>query len=199
MVRQARASITEHRHITVANADRFFELFRALWEGSSGRHVMTLRATNNRYGLYPPRNIDIYFDAVPITEQLVRTATSRSKEAVVKIVRSVKDSSPPDSDLRELLAVLETRIDSSFETMVREVGAAMHNYLSDTALSPQSASNPFWTNVQQQFGKGGGYRDTVLSMYAAQLEGHQDVLIEAAEECWQRIVIDPVLEYLAEG
>jgi hypothetical protein len=35
-------------------------------------------------------------------------------------------------------------------------------------------------------------------MYAAQLDGHQEALIEAAEECWQRVVIDPVLAYLAE-
>lgn len=198
LVRQARASIAEYRHITMANAERFFELFRALWEGSSGRHVMTLRATNNRYGLYPPRNIDIYYDAVPITEQLVRTAASRPKEAVLAIVRAAKSNSSPNSDLRELLTVLETRIDSSFENMVREVGVAMHDYLSDTALAPQDSTNAFWTNVQVQFGKGGGYRDTVLSMYAAQLDGHQEVLIEAAEECWQRVVIDPVLAYLAE-
>ncbi|HBI43534.1 MAG TPA: hypothetical protein DDY78_11870 [Planctomycetales bacterium] len=197
-MRQARAKIAEHRHVTLANADRFFELFRALWEGSSGRHVMTLRATNNRYGLYPPRNIDIYYDAVPITEQLVRIAVSRSKEAVLEIVRSVKTSSPKESDLRELFTVLETRIDSSFENMVREVGVAMHDYLSDTALSPKDSSNAFWTRVQAQFGKGSGYRENVLSMYADQLDGHEEVLVEAAEESWRRVVIDPVLEYLAE-
>ena len=109
-VRDARAKIAEHRHATVPNADRFFELFRALWEGSSGRHLMTLRATNNRYGFYPPRNIDIYYDAVPITEQLVRAAISRHKEKVLEIVRAVKTNSSQDSDLRELLTVLETRI-----------------------------------------------------------------------------------------
>ena len=35
-------------------------------------------------------------------------------------------------------------------------------------------------------------------MYADELSGHEDALIEAAEQSWQRVVIDPVLEYLAE-
>ena len=79
---------------------------------------MTLRAANNRFGYYPPRTIDVYYDAIPITEQLVRTAVSKPKDAVLEIVRRVRNSSP-DSDLCELLTVLETRIDSSFEAMVR--------------------------------------------------------------------------------
>src|SRR5207253_2393874 len=178
LVRQTKVKIAEYRHLNLANADRFLELFRGLWEGGA-RHPMTLRATNNRYGLYPHRNIDIYYDTVPITEHLVRTAVSRPKEAVLGIVRSVKNSSPEISDLRELLAVLETRIDSSFENMVREAGVVMHDYLSKTALAPQDSSNPFWVNVQARFGKGSGYRDDVLSMYADQLDGHEDVLIEA--------------------
>ena len=123
LVRQARAKIIEHRHITLANADRFLELYRRNWEGAGSRLAGWLRATNNRFGYYPPKTIDVYYDAVPITEQLVRTAVSRSKEAVLEIVRGVRNTSPPESDLRELLAVLETRIDSSFENMVREVRA----------------------------------------------------------------------------
>jgi hypothetical protein len=196
LVRQTKPRIAEHRHINLANADRFLELYRRLWEGPGSRQVMTLRATNNRFGYYPPRNIDVYYDAVPITEQLVRTAVSRSKEAVLEIVRSVRNSSPPESDLRELLAVLETRIDSSFEAMVREVGATMQTYLHDKALSPQDASNQFWVSVQGRYGKGSGYRDDVLSMYADELDGHETILADAAEEAWQRVVIDPVLEYL---
>jgi len=111
----------------------------------------------------------------------------------------VKSSSPKDSDLRELLTVLETRIDSSFEAMVREVGATMQTYLHDTALAPQDASNQFWVSVQRRFGQGPGFRDDVLTMYADAMDGHETVLTDAAEASWQRVVIDPVLEYLAEG
>ncbi|MFI5394695.1 MAG: hypothetical protein ACHQ9S_04110 [Candidatus Binatia bacterium] len=198
LVRQARVKISEHRHITLANADRFLELYRRLWEGPGGRHVMTLRAANNRFGYYSPRKIDVYYDAIPIAEQLVRTAVSRPKEDVLAIVRSVKDTVSSDSDLRELLTVLETRIDSSFEAMVREVGATMQTYLHDMALAPQDMSNQFWVSVQRRYGQGSGYRDDVLTMYADKMEGHEVFLADAAEKAWQRIVIDPVLEYLAE-
>ena len=199
LVRQARAKIAEYRHITLANADRFLELYRRNWEGPGSRLAGWLRATNNRFGYYPPRTINVYYDAVPITEQLVRTAVSRPKEAVLEIVRSVKYSSPKDSDLRELLTVLETRIDSSFEAMVREVGATMQTYLHDTALAPQDAGNQFWVSVQRRFGqRRPGYRDDVLTMYAEALDGHEAVLRDAAENSWRCIVIDPILEYLAE-
>jgi hypothetical protein len=198
LVRQARAKIIEHRHITLANADRFLELYRRNWEGPGSRLAGWLRATNNRFGYYPPKTIDVYYDAVPITEQLVRTAISRSKEAVLEIVRGVRTTSPPESDLRELMAVLETRIDSSFENMVREVGAHMQTYLHDTALAPQDDTNAFWVNVQRRFGQGPGFRDDVLNMYADAMEGHETVLADTAENAWQRLVIDPVLAYLAE-
>src|ERR1700730_5425454 len=197
LVRHARQEIAEYRHINVVNADRFLELFRALWAGPGARHHMMLRATNNRFGLYPYRNIDIYYDAIPITEQLVRSATSGPKEAIVNVVRNVQSNSPEESDLRELFAVLEVRIDTSFEAMVRAVGATMHDYLRDTAFYPRDQSNQFWIDVQGRFGTGQrGFRDDVLSMYADQMEDHETILVSTADDCWRTLVIDPILQYL---
>jgi hypothetical protein len=197
LVRQAKLDIAEYRHITVVNADRFLELFRALWVGPGARHHMTLRATNNRFGVYPHRNIDIYYDAIPITEQLVRAATSRPKDAILEIVRNVRSCSPEESDLRELFSVLETRIDSSFEEMVRAVGVTMHDYLRNTAFHPRDQSNQFWIDVQSRFGTGTpGFRDDVLSMYADQMQDHEGVLERTADECWRTLLIDPILQYL---
>ena len=82
--------------------------------------------------------------------------------------------------------------------MVREVGATMQTYLHDKYLAPQDASNQSWVSVQRRYGQGSGYRDDVLTMYANQMNGHENVLADAAEKSWQRVVIDPVLEYLAE-
>jgi len=157
---------------------------------------MMLRATNNRFGRYPFRNIDIYYDAIPITEQLVRAAAFRPKEALLDIVRKVHLDCSEGSDLHELLAVLEARIDSLFEEVVRTVGATMRSYLSDKIFHPQNASNQFWIDVQSRFGKGPGYREDVLTMYADQLQGHEDFLKQTAEDCWRQILIDPILEYL---
>jgi hypothetical protein len=196
LVRQAKQQITEYRHFTLGNADRFLEQYRGLWEQPNGRHVMTLRATNNRFGLYPYRNIDVYYDAIPIAETLMRTAALRPKEAVLEIVRNVRTRSPAESDLRELFAVLEARIDSSFEEVIRDVGATMHKYLSETALYPKDASNQFWIGVQSRFGRGPGFREDVLSMYADQLLDHEAILIATADESWQRLLVDPILEYL---
>jgi hypothetical protein len=157
---------------------------------------MTLRATNNRFGLYPHRNIDIYYDAIPIAEEIMRAAASRSMEALLEIIRNVRTCSSEGSDLQELLGVLEDRIDTLFEDVVRTVGATMRNFFSDTVFHPRDASNPFWIDVQARFGRGPGYREDVLNMYADQLQEHEDFLADAAEDCWRRILIDPILDYL---
>lgn len=195
LVREAKQKISEYRHLNLANADRFLELYRGLWEGGA-RHPMTLRATNNRFGVYPHRNIDIYYDAVPITEQLVRTAASRPKEAILEIIRDVRASASPESDLHEILSVLETKVDTSFEEVVRTVGQRVRDHLHAETFAPQDPSNSFWLNVQARYGKGAGYRDDVLSMYADQLDQHEEFLARAAEDCWRAILIEPILEYL---
>ncbi len=197
LVGRARQEITEYRHINVVNADRFLELFRSLWVGPGARHHMVLRATNNRFGVYPHRNIDIYYDAIPITEQLVRAAAAGPKDAIVKVVRNVKSSSSEQSDLRELFSVLESRIDTSFEEMVRAVGAAMHDRLRNVSFHPRDQTNRFWIDVQGRFGTGQpGFRDDVLSMYADQMDGLEDELATTADEFWRKHVVDPVLRYL---
>lgn len=196
LVLQAKQKISEYRHITVVNADRFLELFRALWEGPGARHHMMLRATNNRFGVYPYRNIDIYYDAIPITEQLIRAATLGPKDAIVEIVRNVRLSSPEGSDLRAIFSVLEARIDASFEQMVRAVGGKMHDYLRDTAFDPRDKTNQFWIDVQSRFGTGPGFREDVLSMYADQMQGHEAILSSTADNYWRTLLIDPILSYL---
>lgn len=196
LVRQAKQRIAEYAHLNLANADRFLEEYRGLWEGPGGRRAATLRATNNRFGVYPHRNIDIFYDAIPITEKLVRAAASGQKDKIVGIVHEASDQSPEESDLRELLAVLETRIDSAFEEVVRAVAAEVRDYLATDAFHPQDSTNKFWINVQGRYGMGTGYRDDVLSMYAAQLDDHETVLKDAAAESWRKLLIDPVLEYL---
>ena len=196
LVHQAKQKISEYRHITVVNADRFLELFRALWEGPSARHHMMLRATNNRFGVYPYRNIDIYYDAIPITEKLIRAATLGPKEAIVEIVRNVRLGSPEESDLRAIFSVLEARIEASFEQMVRAVGVNMHDYLRDTAFDPRDQTNQFWIDVQSWFGTGPGFREDVLSMYADQMQGHEGILSSTADNCWRTLLIDPILSYL---
>jgi hypothetical protein len=196
LVRQAKQRISEYGHLNMPNADRFLELYRGLWEGPGGRRAATLRATNNRFGDYPHRNINIFYDAVPITEKLVRDAAAGPKTKIVEIVRGAADASPEESDLRELMAVLETRIDTAFEEVVRTVAGAMRDYLANDAFFPRDASNKFWVNVQSRYGMGSGFREDVLSMYADQLDENETVLKDTAADCWRRLLITPVTEYL---
>ena len=84
----------------------------------------------------------------------MRKAYSGSKEAVLGIIRAVNKSSKEGSELRALLGVLEKRVDSSFEEMVRAVAAHMQDYLSKTVFFPPNTTNQFWNEVQGRYGEG---------------------------------------------
>ena len=73
----------------------------------------------------------------------------------------------------------------------------MQDYLQDTSFYPPDQSNQFWIGVQSRFGTGKpGFRDDVLSMYADQMHGHEEVLASRTDECWRNLVVDPILQYL---
>lgn len=196
LVRQLRSDITEHRQASVS-ADRFVDRYRALWQGPNARHPMTLRAANNRYGKYPYRNIDVCYDAVPISEELVRASTQKKKDAILDLIRKVRENTETDSDLRELLSVLEKRVDDTYEAMVRKVGVMGQSHLQDAVFFPQDQSSEFWTNVRNRYGQGKGFREDVLNMYQDKLEGMEKFLSEAAERLWRSEFIDPILTFLA--
>lgn len=196
LVIEAKSRISEYRQITFANADRFVEMHRGQWTIANGRYSGTLRATNNRFGEYPHRNVDIYYDAIPIAEELVRAAATKPKDEILQIVGEIQQRAGEDSDLHELLAVLEGRIDALFEAVVQEVGGIMQGHLKDSSFAPQDASNSFWMSVQGRFGKGKGFQEDVLAMYGAQMSDCETFLSQVASDSWKRTLIDPILVYL---
>ena len=195
LVRDAKLKIEGYRHLNLANADRFAERYRGLWEDGQ-RHTMVLRATNNRFGEYPARDIDIFYDAIPIAEGLVRVAGTRPKDAILEIIRGVRGAASNGSALHEVLSVLETQVNTSFNMMAQAVGGQMRDRLKGVAFAPRDLNNPFWVNVQARFGKGIGYRPDVLSMYTEVLLDEEGFLAEVASDCWRKILIEPILEYL---
>jgi hypothetical protein len=73
----------------------------------------------------------------------------------------------------------------------------MQDYLRDVSFHPRDQGNQFWIDVQSRYGtRQPGFRDDVLSMYADQMQGHEEVLASKTDECWRTLVIDPILHYL---
>ena len=194
LVRDAKPEINQYSQLDFVNADRFFEEYRRPWTDT--RHVMTLRATNNRYGEYPPRDIDICYDARPVVEKLVRQVASRRKEKILVVIQSIKDQVSETSELQRLMPLLEERIDRAFEGFVRSAGRTMEKHLMTDVFYPQNENNPFWQEVQDRYGRGPGYREDVLAMYEDEIGDYENFLHATVEKLWQEMVIDKVLDFL---
>lgn len=190
-----KSKIKEYRHLDFVNADRFFDEYKKPWLENK-RHTMWLVATNNRYGWYPYRTIDIYYDAIGIIEILIRIAANGRKEKILKDIIEIKTKSPPTSQLQRFVPILEERINKAYEEFVREMAIKMQEYLKEERFYPQEYSNQFWLDVQDRFGKGPGYRDDVFAMYGEQMGNYEKFLHDNAGNLWEEMVIKKVLAFL---
>lgn len=194
LIEHSKQKIREYSHLDFVNADRFFDEYQKPWLET--RHVMTLRATNNRDGVYPPRDIDVCYDAKPVVEKLVRQLATGRKEKILKVISGIKEQVTETSELQRLMPILEDRVNSVFEEFIRETANKMKNNLENVVFYPKDDTNPFWLEVQDRYGKGPGYRADVLAMYEYQFGDYEGFLRETAEFLWEDMVIDRVLDFL---
>ena len=194
LINDVKPKIRELGHLDFVNADRFWEEYKRPW--LTTRHVMTLRATNNRYGEYQPRNIDVCYDAKPVVEMLVRKLSTRRKDAILMAISDIKSQISESSELHRLLPSLEERVNSSFEDFIREIANIVEEHLKNEVFYPESYANPFWLKVQFRYGQGPGYRAEVLDMYKKQLGDYESFLRDATENLWEEMVINKALDFL---
>ena len=194
LIKDSKQKIREYSHLDFVNADRFFDEYRKPWLET--RHVMTLRATNNRDGIYPPRDIDVCYDAKPVVERLVRQLATGRKEKILKVISGIKEQVSETSELQRLMPILEERVNSVFEEFIRETANKMKENLENVIFYPRDDTNPFWLKVQDRYGKGPGYRADVLSYYEEQLGDYDDFLRQTAECLWEDMIINKVSDFL---
>lgn len=198
LIKDSKQKIKEYTKLDFVNADRFFDEYRKPWLKT--RHVMTLRATNNRNGVYLP-NIDVYFDAIPVVEELVKQLATGRKEKILKVISGIKEQVSDTSELQRLMPILEERVNTVFKEFIDETANRMKENLENVVFYPQNDTNPFWLRVQDRYGKGPGYRADVLAMYEDQLgdyEGgdYEGFLRKTGEGLWEDMVINKVLDFL---
>ena len=194
LINNVKPKIRELGYLDFVNADRFWDEYKKPW--LKDRHVMTFRATNNRYGEYQPRNIDVCYDAKPVVEMLVRKLSTRRKDAILMAISDIKSQISESSELHRLLPSLEERINNSFEDFIREIANIMEEHLKNEVFYPESYANPFWSKVQGRFGQGPGYRAEVLDMYKKQLGDYESFLRDTTEKLWTEMVINKALDFL---
>jgi hypothetical protein len=162
-------------------------------------HHMVLRATNNRYGKYELRDIDIYFNGKYLSEKLVRDRTNIYKQEILTAIDWVESEIVDDSRLHPLMQRLRSLINGNYEGLAISLGAEIEELLSDRVFAPQDyEDNEFWQQVIDRWGQGSGYKSDILAEYEEQIQSVSTHLGQSLQLNWQEQIILPILTFLGD-
>jgi DNA-binding transcriptional MerR regulator len=170
-------------------------------------HHCVLRATNNRYGQYQLRDIDIYFNGRYLAESLIRQITQTSKVDIFKVVNFIETEISHGSTLSPLIQRLRDRIDQNYEALAIDLAVEIETILSDRLLAPQDYHDSiFWQQaidfpkgrLCQRWGQGSGYKVDVLSLYDRQVATIDTIFVDLIESAWCERIIQPILTFLGD-
>lgn len=160
---------------------------------------MVLRATNNRYGKYELRDIDIYFNGKYIAEKLVRERTKIYKTEIFTAIDWIESEIVEDSKLYPLMQRLRNQIDENYERMAITLGTEIEQLLTEQIFAPQDdEDNEFWQQVIDRWGRGAGYKSDVISQYQDQIQSVNSHLDRSIQSLWQERIILPILTFLGD-
>lgn len=162
-------------------------------------HHCTLRATNNRYGQYELRDIDIYFNGRYLAEHLIRKITQTSKTEIFKIVSFIETEISHGSALSPLMQRLRDRIDENYEAIAIDLSIEIETILSDRLLAPQDYDDSiFWQQAIDRWGQGSGYKLDVLSLYDRQISAIDAIFVDLIRSAWRDRIVQPILTFLGD-
>jgi hypothetical protein len=162
-------------------------------------HHCVLRATNNRYGQYELRDIDIYFNGRYLAENLVRHSSEKYKSEILAIITDIETEISDSSTLATLMQRLRAQIDENYETLAIDLGVEIETILSDRVLAPRDYDESiFWQQAIDRWGQGSGYKGDVLSLYMEQVGGIDRLFVDLIQTAWHDRIIQPILTFLGD-
>ena len=184
---------------SLGNLDLDDRLFLSEYIDMLPKHHSTLRATNNRYGQYELRGIDIYFNGRYLAERLIRESTKVAKIEIANIISSIEAEISDNSTLYPLMQRQVSQIDLNYESMSIDFSHCIEAILTDKIFAPQDYTDcVFWQNVIDRWGQGPGYKNDVLLSYQEQLESIDSGFNQLIQTAWRDRVIQNALTFLGE-
>ena len=162
-------------------------------------HHCVLRATNNRYGQYELRDIDIYFNGRYLAESLIRQSTQTYKSDILEIISFIDTKISAGSTLAPLMQRLRSQIDENYERLAIDLGAEIEAILSDRLFAPKDYDeSQFWQQTIDRWGQGSGYKGDVLSLYTQQVKSLDAIFVDSIQTAWSERMIQPILTFLGD-
>ncbi|MBE9176774.1 hypothetical protein IQ225_18265 [Synechocystis salina LEGE 06155] len=174
------------------SANGFVQYYNAQYKAWNTKH-----AIHRNYGLYGPRNIDIFYDARIFVEgrsenDMLRKFTKEAKGELEQALNSLVEA---NNILEEFLPELIREFYAFYDNFIDQVGEDIEQFLLATKFAPLDCSSEFWMALIEQKGKprekGETYTGNVCQIIELQLESppsFSQYLKKQAESHWKELV-----------
>ena len=140
----------------------------------------TLRAINNRFGIY--NNYDIYCEGANVIESLIKGTFKNFKDDIVTQLELSAKGKKLNNNQEKAKEFIVNDINKYFFNYMEEINNYFYNKLNEETFSREN--DAFWDEVKSRWGKGCGYRKDVVNLYEKNIQdkGLSNEINEEIEE-----------------
>lgn len=153
--------------------ERFLVEYKSFLES---HYSSTLRAINNRFGIYYYRDINIYLRAANLIRGNLDYLISSTKKSIIDTMVKIEDNS---SGLKVYLEHFEEQINIYYTELFEGITEEITSFLTSSVFAPQSYESDFWNFVISRWGNSDNaykfvkYTDDILYMYNENLNKYK--------------------------
>jgi hypothetical protein len=157
----------------------------------------TKDAIHRRYGVFPERGYDTYYDAKVVVEGLTKDDMLQkfTKELKIEIEELIDNLGKDVEKLSDLTPEIKKVFEKEYDVFLSQVGDGVRVFLEE-----KNKNISFWKELIDRRGKGRGYNDDVTKIFHNKLISFQDsfdinrVFQNESEKEWE-ILIDKILKF----
>lgn len=126
----------------------------------------TLRAINNRFGIY--NSYDIYCEGANVVESLIKRVFKSFKDEILEQLELSVQGRKLNNNQEKAKEFVTKDINKYFFNYMEEINNYFYNKLKEETFSKENLE--FWDEVRSRWGKGSGYRKDVVNLYEKNIQ-----------------------------
>lgn len=126
----------------------------------------TLRAINNRFGIY--NSYDIYCEGANVVESLIKRVFKSFKDEIIEQLELSVQGRMLNNNQEKAKEFVTKDINKYLFNYMEEINNYFYNKLKKETFSKENLE--FWNEVRSRWGKGSGYRKDVVNLYEKNIQ-----------------------------
>ena len=147
-----------NEQINIDLKDRILKMYEVY---IGNKFPSTLRAINNRFGIY--NNYDIYCEGANVIESLIKRTFKNFKDDIVTQLELSLKGKKLNNNQEKAKEFIVNDINKYLFNYMEEINSYFYNKLKKETFSKENTI--FWDEVKSRWGKGPGYRNDIIDLY----------------------------------